>query len=67
MTALLTAQDTADYLHISVRTLRRLVKAKLITPKHIGRGVFFTDHEVERYVNTNDRRPRPYNGRPWSG
>lgn len=58
VTELLTLEQTAERLHVSTRTVRRLVERRELRPTHVGRHRFFTDREIEIYLATPDARRR---------
>lgn len=56
MTTLLLLDDVARRLHVSTRTVRRLIEREELRSKHVGRRLFVTDTELERYLAKPDRR-----------
>jgi excisionase family DNA binding protein len=56
MTQLLTLNEVAAVLRVSVRTVQRLIASGQIRPTHIGRRTLVTDREVESYLSAAYRR-----------
>ena len=56
MTRLLTLQEAAEVLRVSVRTVQRLISSGQIRPVHIGRRTLITEKEVEAYLSAAYRR-----------
>lgn len=56
MTDLLTLDEVASWLRVSVRTVQRLIASGQIRPIHIGRRTLVTSKEVEAYVSAAYRR-----------
>lgn len=56
MTKLLTIDEAAAVLRVSVRTLHRLVASGQLRPTKIGRRTLFTEKEVESYLAAAYRR-----------
>jgi excisionase family DNA binding protein len=56
MTQLLTLDETATALRVSVRTVQRLIASGQIRPVHIGRRTLVTEKEVEAYLAAAYRR-----------
>lgn len=55
---MLMLDDVANRLHVSRRTVERLVKAGRIRVKHVGRLPLVSDRELEAYMAATDRRGR---------
>lgn len=53
---LLTLKEAANYLSVSVITVRRLVKAKAITSVKIGGQLRFRERDLIAYVERNVKR-----------
>lgn len=53
MNNLLTIQDTASYLHVSISTLYRWVHYKKIEHIKIGSRVLFTREYLEEFIKLN--------------
>jgi len=47
----LTVQETADYLNVSVRTVRRYKKGGTITPANFGGVVYYALSDLKRFKN----------------
>lgn len=57
MTKLLTAAEAAKLLHVSKRTVLRLLDEDVLPRTRIGRkGVRVTEHAVLAYLNSPERR-----------
>ena len=56
VTALWTVPEAAKALRVSERTIRREVKRGKLRVKRIGRSVFVTDPELERYISADEPR-----------
>lgn len=56
MTQLLTLDEVAKVLRVSVRTVQRLIASGQIRPVHIGRRTLVTEKEVESYLAAAYRR-----------
>jgi excisionase family DNA binding protein len=56
MTRLLTLNEAADQLRVSVRTVQRLIAARQLRPVHVGRRTLIAEREVEAYVAAAYRR-----------
>ena len=50
MTELLTLNDVAERLHVSTKTVRRLVAAGQIRVIYVGRKPLVTEREFEAYI-----------------
>jgi excisionase family DNA binding protein len=55
MTTLLTIKQAAEYLTISVSTLKRLLAVGAVTSVRIGRSVRFTHEDLDNYINQSKR------------
>lgn len=57
MTLLLTytLDQVAEILHVSRRTVERLVASGQLRVKHVGRRPIVTDRELEAYIAAADR------------
>ncbi|MFR1672335.1 MAG: helix-turn-helix domain-containing protein [Candidatus Gastranaerophilaceae bacterium] len=53
MNNLLTIQDTASYLHVSISTLYRWVHHKKIEHIKVGSRVLFTREYLEEFIKLN--------------
>lgn len=47
----LTVQETADYLNVSVRTIRRYKKIGIITSTNLGGVVYYALSDLKRFKN----------------
>lgn len=56
LTVLRTIPEVALILRVSERTVRREVKRGRLRVKRIGRSVFVTDPELERYISADEPR-----------
>jgi excisionase family DNA binding protein len=56
MTRLLTLNEAADALRVSVRTVQRLIASGQIRPLHIGRRTLVTEKELEAYCSAAYRK-----------
>lgn len=56
MTELLTLQETAARLRVSVRTIQRLIAAGHLRPTKIGRRTLVAEREIETYLAAAYRR-----------
>ena len=56
MTRLLTLNEAADALRVSVRTVQRLIASGQIRPVHIGRRTLVTEKELEAYCSAAYRK-----------
>ena len=55
MTTLLTIKQAAEYLTISVSTLKRLLAVGAVTSVRIGRSVRFTYEDLDNYISHSKR------------
>ena len=53
---LLTLDETADSLRVSVRTVQRLIAAGQLRPIRIGRRTLITEGEIRTYLSAAYRR-----------
>jgi len=51
MSELSSIRETAPKLHIAEVTLRRLIKKRQIPFRRIGRKYFFTNEDINNYLN----------------
>lgn len=56
MTVLLTYEEVAARLHVTVRTVRRLVAAGQLRPVRVGRKPLITEREYEAFISAAYRR-----------
>jgi excisionase family DNA binding protein len=56
VTRLLTLNEAADVLRVSVRTVQRLIASGQIRPVHIGRRTLVTEKELEAYCSAAYRK-----------
>lgn len=56
---LLTIKQAADYLDVSVMTVRRHIEAGHLTPYRPGRELFFWSDDLERFKATRNAPGRP--------
>ena len=52
LTGEMTYSDTADFLSVSERTVRRWVRSKNIPHYKIGRRVYFTEADLLRWIES---------------
>lgn len=48
---LLSVQETADALHVSTQTIRRLINRRALHVHRIGRGLRISEDDVQLYLN----------------
>ena len=53
---ILLAAEVAEYLHVSLATVHRLVRQDLIPAIRIGRGYRFDRDAIERWMSDRQRR-----------
>lgn len=56
MTTLLTYEEVAERLHVSVRTVRRYVAAGQLRPARPGKKPLITEREFEAFIAASFRR-----------
>lgn len=56
MTTLLTYEEVAERLHVTVRTVRRLVAAGQLRPVRVSRKPLITEREFEAFIAASFRR-----------
>jgi excisionase family DNA binding protein len=56
---LLTKEETAHYLKVSLRTLDNLVKGGKITPTKVGKFSRFQKQEIQSFIDRSSNSPRP--------
>lgn len=56
MIKLLTLDEAADAMRVSVRTVHRLVASGQLRPTRIGRRTLFRESEIEAYLSAAYRR-----------
>ena len=56
MTRLLTFDETAEVLRVSVSTVRRLVASGQLRAVRVGRKPLVTDREIEAFLSASFRR-----------
>ena len=55
LTPLLTVAEVATYLHVSTRTVRRLIASKELQAIHIGRAVRISEEALNALLTQDDR------------
>lgn len=51
-----TVPEVAEYLHLSVPSIYRLISQRIIPHKKVNKRVYFVKSEIDRYINEHSRK-----------